>query len=50
MVGASALPAKWTAPLNDTIRSCVAEFGQVSIAEMARRTYELSRIVRACSE
>lgn len=46
VLGASALPAKWTAPLNDTLRTCVAEFGQVSIADMARRTYALSRIAR----
>ncbi len=46
VLGAAALPAKWTAPLNDTLRTCVAEFGQVSIADMARRTYELSRTMR----
>ena len=44
--GADALPEKWTTPFNDTLHTCVAEFGQVSIGEMARRTYELSRIVR----
>jgi ADP-ribosylglycohydrolase len=47
MLGAHALPAKWTAPLNDTLRTCVVGFGQVSITDMARRTYELSRIIRA---
>ncbi len=47
VLGAAALPDKWTAPFNDTLRTCVAEFGQVSIADMARRTYELSRIIRA---
>ena len=46
VLGAAALPAKWTAPLNDTLRTCVAEFGQVRISDMARRTHELSRIVR----
>lgn len=46
VLGASALPAKWMVPLNDTLRTCVTEFGQVSIADMARRTYDLSRIVR----
>ncbi len=50
MLGAAALPTKWTTPLNDTLRTCVAEFGQVSIADMARRTYEISRIVRACQD
>jgi ADP-ribosylglycohydrolase len=44
--GAGLLPQKWIAPLNDTLRTCVAGFGQVSIREMARRTYELSRLVR----
>jgi hypothetical protein len=47
MLGAGQVPGKWTAPLNDTLRTCVAEFGQVSIADMARRTYEISRVVRA---
>jgi ADP-ribosylglycohydrolase len=47
MLGAAALPPKWTAPLNDTLRTCVAEFGQVGIREMALRTYELSRLVRS---
>jgi ADP-ribosylglycohydrolase len=47
LLGASALPAKWIAPLNDTLRTCVVNFGEVSIAAMARRTYELSRLVRA---
>jgi len=49
VLGASALPEKWIAPLHDTIRTCVAGFGQVSIAEMARRCYEMSRIVRSGS-
>lgn len=47
MLGAGQVPQKWTAPLNDTMRTCVAEFGQVSIAEMARRTYAISQVVRA---
>lgn len=46
ILGASLLPEKWTAPLNDTLRTCVAEFGQVSIADMARRTHQLSQIIR----
>lgn len=48
ILGGAALPEKWTAPLNDTMRTCVAEFGQVRITDMARRTYEISRIVRSC--
>lgn len=46
MVGGSLLPPKWTAPLNDTLRTCVAEFGQVSFQDMARRTHIISRILR----
>lgn len=48
MLSVHALPVRWTAPLNDTLRTCVAGFGQERIGNMARRTYELSRIVRAC--
>jgi len=47
MLGAHALPEKWTGPLNDTIRTCVAGFGQERIGALADRTYEFSRIVRA---
>ncbi len=47
MLGATALPMKWMSPLNDSLRSCVVGFGAVSIAAMAARTYELSRIVRS---
>jgi ADP-ribosylglycohydrolase len=46
VLGAAALPAKWTTPFNDTLRTCVVGFGQESIAALACRTYELSRIVR----
>jgi len=46
MLGAHALPEKWTGPLNDTMRTCVAGFGQERIGALADRTYELSRIVR----
>ncbi len=46
VIGANRLPEKWVKPLNDTLRTCVAEFGQVKISEMARRCYELSRINR----
>ena len=47
VLGASLLPEKWTGPLNNTLRTCVAEFGQVSISDMAERSYQLSRIVRS---
>jgi ADP-ribosylglycohydrolase len=46
LLGASLLPGKWTTALHDTMRTCVVGFGQVSIADMAQRSYELSRIVR----
>lgn len=46
MLGAGALPDKWITPFNDTLKTCVVGFGSVSIRDMARRTYELSRIVR----
>lgn len=46
VLGAALLPQKWTAPFHDTLKTCVAEFGQVSIQDMAQRTYELSRQTR----
>ncbi|MCC3373699.1 ADP-ribosylglycohydrolase family protein [Cohnella sp. REN36] len=36
--GAKALPEKWTAPLNDLIKSGVDGFGLVRISELAERT------------
>jgi ADP-ribosylglycohydrolase len=47
MLGANQLPEKWIAPLHDTMRTCVAGFGQERISAMARRTYVLSKIVRS---
>jgi ADP-ribosylglycohydrolase len=47
VLGGAALPEKWIDPLHDTLKSCVVGFGSVSIQDMAHRTYELSRIVRA---
>lgn len=38
MLGAKALPASWTAPLQDTLLSGVDGFGRVKISDMARRT------------
>jgi ADP-ribosylglycohydrolase len=46
ILGAALLPAKWIAPMNDTLHTSVVEFGSVKISDMARRTYELSRIIR----
>ena len=45
-LGAELLPQKWISPLHDTLRTCVAEFGQVHLTEMADRCYEISRIIR----
>lgn len=39
--GAEALPRKWTAPLNDKIRSGVDGFGLVQISELAQRTVDI---------
>lgn len=36
MLGAKALPASWTAPLQDTLLSGVDGFGRVKISDMAR--------------
>jgi len=38
ILGASALPEKWTTPLADTIKSGVDGFGLVRISELAERT------------
>jgi len=40
-LGAAALPAKWTAPLNDTLLSGVDGFNRSSIADLASRTYDV---------
>lgn len=37
-VGLKALDPKWIAPLNDTVKSCVAGFGFGTISGLARRT------------
>ncbi|MEN6581376.1 MAG: ADP-ribosylglycohydrolase family protein [Armatimonadota bacterium] len=45
MLGASKLPQKWIAPLNDTLYTGVAGYNKVSISAMADETIELiSRI------
>ena len=41
MLGAKRLPADWTAPLNDTLKSGVDGFGIVAISDLARRTAAL---------
>jgi ADP-ribosylglycohydrolase len=50
MLGANALPEKWVSPINNTLRTCVAGFGEVRISDMARRTYELSCLLRDSSK
>jgi ADP-ribosylglycohydrolase len=44
--GASALPSRWTAPLNDTIRSVVVGFDNSRISDLAARTVAVARRVR----
>ncbi len=41
-LGATALPRKWTAPLNDTVRSGVDGAGQTALSELAARTVALA--------
>ncbi|MEV6314445.1 ADP-ribosylglycohydrolase family protein [Streptomyces sp. NPDC051776] len=41
LCGASAIPAQWTAPLEDTVRSAVFGFDGIRISELARRTARL---------
>ncbi|MEV5882060.1 ADP-ribosylglycohydrolase family protein [Streptomyces sp. NPDC052020] len=40
--GASAIPAQWTEPLRDTVRSAVFGFDGVRISELAERTLRLA--------
>lgn len=41
LTGASAIPPRWTEPLEDTVRSAVFGFDGVRISELARRTLRL---------
>jgi ADP-ribosylglycohydrolase len=43
--GASKLPAHWTARLNDTLKSGIADYHPVAISECARRSLEIVRKV-----
>lgn len=43
MLGARALPAKWTAPLRDTLHSCVMGNNVVRLSDMAARSLALAR-------
>ncbi|MFE1461850.1 ADP-ribosylglycohydrolase family protein [Streptomyces nigra] len=42
--GASAIPAQWTEPLEDTVRSAVFGFDGVRISELAERTLRLAEL------
>lgn len=46
-LGASALPAYWTAPLNDTLYAAVEGFHPIPISECASRSYEVFRKLRS---
>jgi hypothetical protein len=39
--GASALPKRWTDPLNDLLESGVSGYSLVKISELAKQTVEL---------
>ncbi|MEU6096300.1 ADP-ribosylglycohydrolase family protein [Streptomyces sp. NPDC047079] len=43
MTGAQAIPAHWTAPLQDTVRSAVFGFDGIRITELAERTLRLAK-------
>ncbi|MFF8633138.1 ADP-ribosylglycohydrolase family protein [Streptomyces pilosus] len=43
MCGAPAIPARWTDPLRDTVRSAVFGFDGVRVSELAERTLRLAR-------
>ncbi|WP_405794617.1 ADP-ribosylglycohydrolase family protein [Streptomyces longwoodensis] len=43
LTGARAIPAQWTDPLEDTVRSAVFGFDGVRISELAERTVRLAR-------
>jgi ADP-ribosylglycohydrolase len=42
ILGAKAIPEKWTAPLNDTIHSAINEVSQARISELAERTVSIA--------
>jgi ADP-ribosylglycohydrolase len=43
MLGAKKLPAKWTAPLNNTLQSAVFGFATNKISDLAARTLAVAR-------
>ena len=42
MLGDRALPASWVGPLNDTIHTGLAGFGEARISDLAERTFDLA--------
>jgi len=48
-LGASALPERWTAPLNDTLYAEVTGFHPIAISECARRSYEVYKRLNTVS-
>lgn len=46
LLGANALPEKWTKPLNDTLYSAVVDFHPIKISECADRTYNIYKKFR----
>jgi len=45
MLGAAALPDKWTAPLHDTLKSNIIDYHPIAISECARRSVEIAKKV-----
>jgi ADP-ribosylglycohydrolase len=46
MLGADRLPAKWIAPMNDTLLTGVAGYYRVSLTQLAQESVDLMHIVR----
>ncbi|MCX4096308.1 ADP-ribosylglycohydrolase family protein [Nocardia sp. alder85J] len=44
LLGATAIPEHWTTPLRDRLHSAVAGYDGVRISDLARRTFDLSRL------
>lgn len=50
MLGARALPEKWTAPLNDGLKTSVGAMGTVKISELAQRTMKVMQTIADISK
>lgn len=48
IAGATGIPEKWSAPLNDTVLSCVCGEGRNSIAATAQRIFSVASITTKC--